>query len=277
MYGLVTHFMFGGPVSWQLVPGPYEYRETEGVFLNFPFSSKVSRRRAFEFIAEQLTTNRITWLSRSGGLWRLDLDGLRNFVGNSWQDAVDWMTGVLLLEPEVETDWVRGLREPREETSVQFIITREEIALSGNQRIFLSHKRVDKPLVRRIGSVLRLLGFEPWIDESDMPAGAELERALLAGMKSSCAAVFFVTVNYEDHNFLATEINYAIAEKRAKGKRFAIITLTVASDNGREIQVPDLLKTYVWKNTKTELEMLQEIIKALPLAVGDVRWRDMST
>jgi hypothetical protein len=37
--------------------------------------------------------------------------------------------------------------------------------------------------------------------------------------------------------------------------------------------VPDLLRTYVYKEPKNDLEGLREIVRALPLKVGDVRWR----
>jgi hypothetical protein len=46
-------------------------------------------------------------------------------------------------------------------------------------KIFLSHKGVDKPYVREVKSALALLGFDPWLDEDAMTAGADLDRALL--------------------------------------------------------------------------------------------------
>ena len=58
-----------------------------------------------------------------------------------------------------------------------------------------------------------------------MDAGSELERAILQGFKDSCAAVFFVTPSFQDEAYLATEVNYAIQEKREKGDRFSIVTL----------------------------------------------------
>ena len=94
-------------------------------------------------------------------------------------------------------------------------------------KIFLSHKGVDKELVRDFEKTMRLLGFDPWLDEDAMSAGATLERALLKGFADSCAVVFFVTKNYVDENYLATEVNYAVAEKRKKGDRFSIITLAL--------------------------------------------------
>ena len=55
-----------------------------------------------------------------------------------------------------------------------------------------------------------------------------LDRALRQCFRESSAAVFFVTPNYVDEKYLATEIDYAIAEKQEKGERFAIITLALS-------------------------------------------------
>lgn len=153
------------------------------------------------------------------------------------------------------------------------MLRRHEIAMGlYPMKVFLSHKGADKSLVRRFKSTLSLLGFDPWLDEDAMAAGTELERGILRGFQDSCAAVFFVTPNFVDENYLATEINYAMAEKRTKGDRFAIITL-VFSDGERKGAVPALLRQYVWKNPGNELEALQEIIKALPVEVGRTRWK----
>lgn len=139
-------------------------------------------------------------------------------------------------------------------------------------KIFLSHKGADKAMVREFKRTLEDIGFAPWLDEDAMSAGTELERGILQGFKDSCAAVFFVTPNFKDENYLASEVDYAIAEKRKKGERFAIITL-VFNYNGQKGKVPDLLHRYVWKEPNNELEALREIIRALPVAVGSVYWK----
>ena len=87
------------------------------------------------------------------------------------------------------------------------------------RRIFFSHKGVDKEIVLPYYDTLQSLGFEPWLDDEAMIAGDNLERALSQGMKGSCAAIFFLTDNYKDEGYLATEIDYAIREKREKGDR----------------------------------------------------------
>jgi len=91
-------------------------------------------------------------------------------------------------------------------------------------------------------------------------------------MKESCAAVFFVTSNFVDESFLGSELDYAISEKRAKGDLFAIVTLVFETD-GKKGEVPQLVRPYVWKEPKGDLEALREILRAIPLKIGPVRPR----
>jgi hypothetical protein len=107
-----------------------------------------------------------------------------------------------------------------------------------------------------------------------MPAGTHLERGLLKGMQDSCGAVFFITPSFKDEGYLATEVDYAIKEKRKKGDKFAIVTLQFVDNNGEVGKIPELLEPYVWKKPKTHLEALREIIRALPIKVGDLDWRE---
>jgi hypothetical protein len=150
------------------------------------------------------------------------------------------------------------------------LLKRHEYAMGLTpMKIFLSHKCVDKGLVRNYKTALEILGFDPWLDEDAMAAGVELERGILKGFNESCAAVFFITEHFRDEKFLGSEVNYAIAEKRKKAERFSIITLVFNKDG----EVPPLLQPYVWKEPKSDLEGFREIIKALPVKVGMVHWR----
>jgi hypothetical protein len=156
------------------------------------------------------------------------------------------------------------------EAELWAMLERHEFAMGlVPMKIFLSHKGADKPLVREYKQTLQLLGFDPWLDEDAMHAGVELERGILKGFKDSCAAVFFITPSFKDEKFLASEVNYAISEKRSKGDRFAIITIVFGAGG----VVPDLLRTYVWKEPKGDLEALREIVRALPVRVGTVYWK----
>jgi hypothetical protein len=138
-------------------------------------------------------------------------------------------------------------------------------------RIFLSHKSVDKEIVRDFKLTLEMVGLSPWLDEDEMPAGTELHRALQKGMKDSCAAVFFVTPSYVDDKFVRTEINYAITEKTERGDAFAIITLVLSGADGRVGKVPELLEPYVWKQPSSHLQGLREILRAVPEPFRDIR------
>ena len=139
-------------------------------------------------------------------------------------------------------------------------------------RVFLSHKGADKPKVREFKNTLQTFGFSPWLDEDSMEAGVELERGILKGFNDSCGAVFFITENFRDENYLSTEVNYALAEKRKKADKFSIITLVFDATQARS-NVPALLHQYVWKEPTNDLEALREIIRALPIQVGDIDWK----
>ena len=139
-------------------------------------------------------------------------------------------------------------------------------------KIFLSHKSINKDKVRNFKTILELLGFSPWLDEEAMSAGANLERSLHSGMVDSCAAIFFITPDYKDEKYLSTEIDYAISRKR-QDEKFSIITLVFSDENGEKGVVPSLLQPYVWKEPANDLLALAEILKALPLEVGDIRFK----
>ena len=155
----------------------------------------------------------------------------------------------------------------------EIMLARHEAAMGlSPMKIFLSHKSPDKTLVRNFKQTLEMLGFLPWLDEDAMAAGMELERSILKGMRESCSAVFFITPRFADENYLAAEINYAIQEYRSKPGKFSIVTLILA-EGGPRPPVPALLSPFVWKEPSSHLEALREIIRSLPIKVGDVRWR----
>lgn len=188
--------------------------------------------------------------------------------------ALGWLRSTICCEPTMyHVTRVGRLFRSGRHTLLRFKATREEIETMAKQRIFLSHRGSDKPLARSIANVLNVLGYQVWLDEDVLTAGEPLERGLLAGMKDSCAAVFLVSPRFVDDSYLATEIDYALQEKRDKGNRFMIITLLLEDQNGRIGTVPDLLKTYVWKTPKDQLQMMLEIVRALPVGATSITWR----
>lgn len=155
-----------------------------------------------------------------------------------------------------------------EERAIQ-AVPLSRIPRANETRIFLSHKSVDKPIVMRYYNALKELGFEPWLDEPDMPAGTNLERGIFDGFEKSCAAVFFITENFKDEKYLASEVDYAILQKRKKENKFAIITLRYP----KALPVPDLLTPYIFKDVLNDLDGFYQLIRALPIELGQTRWK----
>lgn len=193
-------------------------------------------------------------------------DSVRKSAGrailNPFDVSICWEESIS-IKVEVQ-DWLRRV-VPTDEG--------EEEMLHRKKRIFLSHKSANKPLVKRVRDALKLLGFEPWLDEDEMLAGDDLLRAIHKGFEESCAAVFFITSEFKDENWLSDEISYAIARKR-KDKGFSLITLVFWQEGKPDPVVPSLLKNrYVYKKAASELEALTHIVNALPIKVGTTEWR----
>lgn len=261
-----------GKIYWHIYHRPiFNDDEEDGLFIIFPLFNEVKRRNALKPIIKAIEYNDIKWLHEESGHWFVDLDIL--FTAFSDLNRIGWLKGVVEPDIDIETEEREVFNKIKKETKVQFIITKKEIEQSMPKKLFLSHKGINKPLVRDYFNALKSIGFEPWIDEDAMVAGLPLERALLEGMKESCAAVFFVTPEYVDDNFLASEINYAMSQKRDKGDRFSIITLVLPDNKGIKGIVPDLLKQYVWKEPTNDLQGLYEIIRALPIEVKHISWK----
>jgi hypothetical protein len=270
---LVSGFtVLSGAIVWDSAIIPlFSEHEEEGLVIRLPFSSEVKRRYALTQIRESLEKNGVEWIREKSGGWVVDLDKL--FAKFPNLEKFPWLKGMVEPTVEVDVEEREVFGKIRKETIVQFLITNSEIEASMPKRIFLSHKGVNKPLIRDYFDVLRSIGFDPWLDEDAMVAGVPLERALLAGMKESCAAVFFITPEYRDENYLASEVNYAMAQKREKGERFSIITLVLEDSEGNKGVVPELLRQYVWKEPATVLLGLKEILRALPIQMTQIVWK----
>jgi hypothetical protein len=261
----------------------------DGVTFSFPLPFQLEAREAINFLRQHLKTAELEWIYPSTGKWIFDLDKFRlkyeseieyalnlpniKKTGTSqainitpWIDTkikIELWTGCISVTPQVH----HRNHKKATQTTVNFLFTYQDMIEAQSKKIFLSHKGIDKPIVRAYFNVLNTLGFDPWIDEDALVSGTELERGILKGFKDSCAAVFFITCNYIDENFLATEVNYAMAEKRAKKDRFAIIPI-VLPEHQDNFRIPALLDQFVWKKPQSHLEVLQEIIKALPIKLG---------
>ena len=261
-----------GSIGWQYFPREPVNKE-EGLAINFVFLRYINKRDVIISIKEALNNTKNEWLIFENNIWIMKLSKIKEDVKEKEIQEHEWLKGDIIIEPDIDYEKREVFNKLDERTIVRFIASKEAIIMSYPKKIFLSHKGVDKPIVREFKDTLEILGFTPWLDEAAMAAGTELERGLLQGFKDSCAAIFFITPSFKDEKFIATEVNYAIAEKRKKTEEFAIITLVFQDNDGNTGIIPDLLKPYVWKTPKNDLEAFREIIRALPIKVGNIIWK----
>jgi hypothetical protein len=268
MITLVGTQTLGGIINWQIMNWGLDV--DAGITINFPFYQKLNFKKALAHLKEALITNNIDWIQEKNKRWFINLDKLKKEASYAKLDSIPFITGVVEIEadfeefPEYEYRGASFTKNNGPQTLISFVVTKKEIMENKSRKVFLSHKSADKPLVRNFATTLGMLGLDTWLDEINLTAGVELERGLLQGFKDSCAAIFFITPNYLDEKFLAKEVDYAIAEKNDRGDHFSIITILL-HENGKSAQVPDLLKRFVFKEPKSEMEALQEILRALPI------------
>lgn len=269
--GIVT---LSGNIIWNVSKYISFDEEGESINISFPLHHYYKERHAVEWLKKLIKEKDISWLSYAKGKWLVNLDKMYDFFPDSEKHT--WAKGVVEPIVDIEHEEKDVFGKFRKETNIKFVVTSEEIKKQMPKKIFLSHKGVNKPIVRDFSNTLSAIGYIPWLDEDAMVAGESLERALLNGMKQSCAAVFFVTPEYQDENYLATEIDYAIAQKREKSERFSIITLVLKNQEGKKGSVPELLRKYVWKEPENNLQALQEIIRALPVESQGIDWKQFN-
>ena len=186
-----------GKINWQIFNKKNQY-DLEGLTINFPFYRKISLGEGLSSVEKILNENQIDWIYLENKLWKIDMSSLKRQF--EILHDLEYFEGKIIVQPEIEHEEEIVLTKIRKKTYIKFIVTLEEIMESKPKKIFLSHKGIDKPIVRDYKKTLEILGYEAWLDEDSLVAGKELERGLLQGFKESCAAIFFITSNFIDES-----------------------------------------------------------------------------
>ena len=76
-------------------------------------------------------------------------------------------------------------------------------------RFFLSHKSKDKPLMQTFENGLKFLGYETWIDQVNMPMGANLQLALKTSIERCDCLIAWVNPEYMESEYCKAELLYA--------------------------------------------------------------------
>jgi len=208
----------------------------------------------------------------SGDRQQISAEGFGRMFGLYKRDEYYNLAKSLVLRPLAE-EFTRRLRDAADMANPGIRelagVPLSRIPHNNEVAIFLSHKWINKDIVRRYHQVLQQVGFEPWIDDNEVVAGDVLHRALLDGMDRSCAAVFFVTSEFADDRWISREVDLAINRKVKLGAKFQIITLVIGN-----VQVPRPLQEYVYIKVENDLDGLRSIIRALPIELGPSRWKE---
>jgi|GEM_PF-767664 len=77
-------------------------------------------------------------------------------------------------------------------------------------RCFLSHHKADKPLARRIGAHLTLVGMDVWFDEWELQAGDSIPGKLNSGLEGFKAFILVWSANASRSDWVRQELHYAI-------------------------------------------------------------------
>lgn len=127
-------------------------------------------------------------------------------------------------------------------------------------KLFLSHKSENKPLMRIFKKGLEFLGYETWIDETDMPPGAQLAPALKTAIDGCHCLIAWITTQYMDSSYCQDELLYA------KEKAKIIIPFGIMGDIKHRLtdRFEFLNKYFIFHLTSASFfEMLRRIDDAL--------------
>lgn len=76
-------------------------------------------------------------------------------------------------------------------------------------RFFLSHKSKDKPMMRTFRNGLSFLGYDTWLDEIDIPVGANLQATLKASVETCDCFIAWLNDEYMQSDYCKAELLYA--------------------------------------------------------------------
>ena len=91
----------------------------------------------------------------------------------------------------------------------------------------------------------------------------------LAGYRATELGAIAIRSALERAGLEGSEVDYAIMQKRAKGNKFAIVTLRYTDAS----PVPGLLMPYIYKDIANDLDGFHALLRALPIELGPSRWK----
>lgn len=90
-------------------------------------------------------------------------------------------------------------------------------------KVFISHSNKDDALASQIASSLEKAGLEVWYDNYEVVPGENWADKIGRGLSESDAMVVLVTPTALESNILSRDIDYALTQKRFKGRLVPVL------------------------------------------------------
>lgn len=80
--------------------------------------------------------------------------------------------------------------------------------MSGEQNIFISYSRDDRPFVERLSGDLRRFGLETWVDIENIKPGSRWDEELDRALQESNALIFVLSQNMVESRWVLAELQH---------------------------------------------------------------------
>jgi len=90
-------------------------------------------------------------------------------------------------------------------------------------KVFISHSSKDEVLVSKIASYLEDAGLDVWYDKREIMPGDNWADKIAQGLRESDAMVVLVTPTALESNRMQGDIDYALTQRRFKGRLIPVL------------------------------------------------------
>ena len=134
-------------------------------------------------------------------------------------------------------------------------------------KVFISHSSNDDALASLIASSLEKAGLEVWYDKYEVMPGDNWADKMGHGLSESDAMVVLVTPTALESNTVSRDIDYALTQKRFKGRLVPVLAGDARRFQGWSIPwIFDHLPIINLKENETSEEDLNQIAQVLKSA-----------
>ena len=133
MYSVFATQCLDGHIAWQVNDQEWDRKPEEGVRLSFNtsnFHSAVQRRDSLRHMERAFAENDVTWATRRGNKWEINLDQFAEFIEDL--KRYSWFHGTVYIEPEFEPSGKSDHMPDLYEAQLVFYITPDTLITFDN-------------------------------------------------------------------------------------------------------------------------------------------------